>query len=61
MQKQIGLYHEHVKDFPVLEPNDVVKVRKDYVTPFTDSGDQGADHGVVTDHVCLFCGFVPYR
>ena len=28
-QKQIGLYNKHAKDLPVLEPNDVVRVRKD--------------------------------
>ena len=28
-QKQIGLYNKHVKDLPVLEPNAVVRVRKD--------------------------------
>ena len=28
-QKQTGLYNKHVKDLPVSEPNDVVRVRKD--------------------------------
>ena len=28
-QKQIGRYNKHVKDLPVLKPNDVVRVRKD--------------------------------
>ena len=26
--KQIGLYNKHVEDLPVLEPNNVVRVRK---------------------------------